>query len=171
MEKQKRRRKPKHERLMHKHRANPNAPRTLESEEFRYIILPRSIADFPWKKLAITFAVVLIGGIGSAATQARIANTENDIATLERELRTYQAEIISLNAQIQESYTFVEIERLATERLGMAFPNASQIIEIDVPRVGGVTLNTADYVLPRHNYFLHDIRDFFTGLINQIFGG
>ena len=127
--------------------------------------------NFPWKKLALTFILILLGGVGSAATQARIANTENDIASAEREYRAYMVQVAYLNGRIQESYSFVEVERLAMERLGMTFPDASQIINIYVPRMGGVTLNTADYALPQHNYFLHDLIDFFTGLINQMFGG
>jgi cell division protein FtsL len=150
---------------------NPNAPIVLESKTSRFIIYREALKNFPWKKLAFTFIIILLGGVGSAATQARIANTENDIANAEREFRAYQSEITRLNALVQERYSFVEIERIATERLGMSFPDASQVINIYVPRVGGVTLNTADYVLPQHNYFWDTVRDFFRGLVNSIFGG
>jgi cell division protein FtsL len=151
--------------------SNPNAPKVLVSKDSRFIIYREALKNFPWKKLTFTFIIILLGGVGSAATQARIANTENEIVRAERELRSYRAGIAEMNSRLLERYTFVEIERIAAERLGMSFPDASQIINIYVPRVGGVMLNTADYALPQHNYFWHDIRTFFTGLMNRIFGG
>jgi hypothetical protein len=156
--------------MKNKQQDNPNAPKVLESKDSRFIIYREALKNFPWKKLAFTFLLILLGGVGSAATQARIANTENDIGSSQSEYRAYQAEITRLNAQLQERYSFTEIERRATE-LGMFFPDASQVINIYVPRVGGVTLNTADYVLPQRNYFWDTVRDFFQGLINSVFGG
>ncbi|MCL1843839.1 MAG: hypothetical protein FWF79_08500 [Defluviitaleaceae bacterium] len=149
---------------------DPNAPKKLESKDTIFIIYRNKLRKFPWKKIAFTMILILIGGIGSAVTQARIANTRNYIIQAERDLWYYRAGNITLSSRLDERYTLYEIERRALE-LGMSFPDPSQIIEIYVPRVGGVTLNTADYALPRHNYFREEIRNFLSGIINQIFGG
>ncbi|MCL1862378.1 MAG: hypothetical protein FWF78_02300 [Defluviitaleaceae bacterium] len=150
---------------------DPNAPKKLISGNKVYIVSREAWQNFPWKKLAFTFFVILLGGVGSAAFQARNTNIRTDINTLERQLRTLNADNFALESQLQDRYTFAEIERIATERLGMSHPDASQIINIHVPRVGGVTLNTADYALPQHNYFWSDVREFLTGFFNQFFGG
>jgi len=142
----------------------------LESKDTIYRKSVDRVKAFSWLKISITFVVILLGGVGSAALQARNTNIQRTINQRGRVLIDYQSENFRLETQLQERYSHVEIERLATE-LGMAFPDRSQVVEINVPRVGGVTLNTADYALPRHNYFWQDVRNFLSGLINQIFGG
>jgi cell division protein FtsL len=149
---------------------DPNAPLILESKDTRYTIFKESVKNFPWVRLTITLIVILIGGVGSAAFQARNANLRRDINRAERQFRNYQTENFRLEQMLQDRFTFHEIET-AAERLGMTHPDSSQIIYIDVPRMGGVTLNTAEYALPQHNYFWDDVSNFFSGLINQIFGG
>lgn len=143
----------------------------LVSKDTVYQKSVRSIKEFPWKKLAVTFALILLGGVGSAVFHARNANIQTEINRAERSLRHYLDTNFIREEELRERYTFHEIERIATERLGMAFPDASQVIIINVPRVGGVMLNTADYVLPRRNYFREDVVNFFTGIFNRIFGG
>ncbi|MCL2225279.1 MAG: hypothetical protein FWB96_09980 [Defluviitaleaceae bacterium] len=131
----------------------------------------QSVKNFPWKKLTVTFLLIFLGGIGSAWFQARNADIQTDINAAERRLAVYHEENFVRESELRVRYTFDEIERIATERLGMSFPDASQVILINVPRIGGVTLNTADYALPGRNYFLEDVTNFFSGLFNQIFGG
>jgi len=143
----------------------------LVSKDTIYHKYVQSFKNFPWFKLTVTFLLILLGGIGSAMFQARNANIRTEISSVERELRDLHADIFRREAELRERYTFEEIERAATERLGMAFPDASQIIHINVPRIGGVTLNTAEYALPRHNYFWEDVRNFMSGIVDQIFGG
>lgn len=150
---------------------NPNAPQKLVAKDTIYYKYMESLKSFPLKKLAITFFIILIGGIGSAAFQARNTTIQTEINRAEREFRAYQTENFRLESQLQERYTHYEIERMATERLGMSFPDPSQVVNIYVPRIGGVTLNTDEYVLPRHNYFWQDMRNFLLGILNQIFGG
>ncbi|MCL2578350.1 MAG: hypothetical protein FWE27_09970 [Defluviitaleaceae bacterium] len=129
------------------------------------------VKNFPWLKLTITFILILIGGLSSVMFEARNANIKTEIAGKERDLRNLQHDIFVREAELRERYTFDEIERIATERLGMSFPDASQVILINVPRIGGVTLNTDEHVLPRHNYFWEDASNFLSGIFNQIFGG
>ena len=150
---------------------NPNAPKILETADTRFIEYRERLRNFPWKRLSFTFILILAGGVGSAAFQARNASIQNEINRTEREIRQYQMDISTLGSQLQERYTFSEIERIALEQLNMSYPDASQIVNIHVPRIGGVTLNTAEYALPRQNYFWNDISAFFSELFNNVFGG
>ncbi|MCL2456828.1 MAG: cell division protein FtsL [Defluviitaleaceae bacterium] len=154
-------------------RANPNAPRVMENKtaRARFIIYKEHYKNFPWKKLTFTFLLVLLGGIGSVWFHARNSEMQLQINRAERELRNIHATNFTLDSQLQERYTHIEIERIASERLGMSAPDASQIINIFVPRVGGVTLNNAEEILPRHNYFWDDVSVFFSDFFNKIFGG
>jgi cell division protein FtsL len=150
---------------------DPNMPTVFVAKDTIYTVYRDKVKNWTWLKLAVTFVVILLGGLGSAAFQARNANIQTEINRAERSLREFQNENFTLEQQLQERYTFYEIERIAIERLGMSHPDASQIISIYVPRVGGVTLNTADYALPQHNYFWNDVSNFFTNFFDRIFGG
>jgi cell division protein FtsL len=150
---------------------DPNAPQRLESRTKIFIVYAERLRNFPWKKLTVTFLVILFGGIGSAWFQARNSNIEQEITVARRNLTSIEATNVTLDSQLQSRYTHIEIERIASERLGMAAPDISQIISIYVPRLGGVTLNTAEDVLPQHNYFWNDVSDFFAEFFNRIFGG
>jgi cell division protein FtsL len=152
-------------------RINPNAPRVFESQRVRFVVYKEHIKNFPWKKLTVTFLLILLGGIGSVLFHARNSNIQLEIRRAENDLRNILAANFTLDSQLQERYTHIEIERIASERLGMSAPDASQIINIYVPRVGGVTLNTDEYILPKHNYFWNDVSGFFSELFNNIFGG
>ncbi|MDR0272006.1 MAG: hypothetical protein LBI27_01620 [Clostridiales bacterium] len=148
----------------------PNAGKILVTRDTRFIEYRENIKNFPWKKLTFTFFIIFIGGIGSTAFHALNANIQNEINLAEREIRVLQEENVALNARLHERYTFSEIERIASEQLGMSFPDASQIIEIDVPRVGAVTLNASEHALPQQNYFWNDVSNFFSGIRDRIFG-
>jgi len=150
---------------------DPNAPQRLVSRDTIYYKFLESYKNLPLKKLGFTFILILLGGVGSAVFGARNANIQTEINRASNELRTIHAENFAAESQLSERYTFFEIERIASERLGMSVPEPSQIITISVPRVGGVTLNTDDHVLPQHNYFWDDVKNFVSGIFNQIFGG
>lgn len=149
---------------------NSNAPKILVTRTERFTVVGEKFKNFPWKLLTVTFIIILLGGIGSATFQAFNADIRREITRSERQLRDYRNANFALEQNLQERYTRYEIERMATA-LGMTHPDPSQVISIYVPRVGGVTLNVAEYALPRHNYFWNDVREFLGGLVNQIFGG
>ena len=138
-----------------------------EDNNTRYFKPRELFIGFPWRFLAITLVIVMVGGVGLAATQARIVYTQRYIAAAEQQLMGVQSEIIVLRENLAERYTHYEIERIASERLGMSMPDPAQIFDIYVPRVGGVVMNIADYAIPRHNYFWEEIVNFISG----IFGG
>ncbi|MCL1877343.1 MAG: hypothetical protein FWF80_00630 [Defluviitaleaceae bacterium] len=148
---------------------DPNAPKILETRTQRFTDVREAFKTFPWMRLTITFLIILVGGIGSAAFAARNADINREVSRAEQQLRDYRNLNFALEQSLLERHTFDEIERGAIA-LGMVHPDPSMIIPIHVPRVGGVTLNTADYALPRHNYFWNDARDFLGGIINQLFG-
>ncbi|MCL1883633.1 MAG: hypothetical protein FWF81_07785 [Defluviitaleaceae bacterium] len=149
---------------------DPDSPYILETRDKRFTIYRDRIRNFPWLRLSITFAIILIGGVGSAWFQARNTNLGREIILAERELQTYANANFGLNSELQELYTSYEIERIARERLGMSHPDASQVININVPRVGSVTLNVDEHALPQQNYFWNNVSNFLSGLLGQIFG-
>ena len=149
----------------------PGKVQVFVSQDAVYQKSVQSIKSFPWKKLTVTFALIFFGGIGSAWFQAEHRNIQRDIDRAKITLRDLNKENDIREAERRERYTFDEIERIATERLGMSFPDASQVIYINVPRIGGVTLNTDEHVLPKHNYFFEDVSNFLSGLSNRVFGG
>ena len=145
----------------------------IETKDTIYTVHKRPAGDFPWRKLAISFAIILIGGIGSAATHAQVTNTQNAINARDRQLHAVRTENFQLSETLRERYTFYEIERMAHERLGMAMPDPSQIVIINVPRIGGVTLNPDDSAVQptTPNYFMQEIRIFVSGIFDRMFGG
>jgi len=154
-----------------KKQADPGKPRVRVTRTQRFIIATEAFRNFPWMRLTITFLIILLGGVGSSAFAARNADVNREIGRAERVLRNYQNANFALEQHFHERHTFYEIERIAVERLGMTHPDPAQVFHINVPRIGEVTLNTAEYALPRHNYFWQESREFLGGLINEIFGG
>ncbi|MCL2047230.1 MAG: cell division protein FtsL [Defluviitaleaceae bacterium] len=154
-----------------KHNPNPNAPVVLENRYARFVIYKERLKNFPLKKITVTLLLVLVGGIGSAWFQAQNSNTQVAINAASRQLRSIQAENATLRASLQERYTPAEIERIAQERLGMSAPDPAQVVNIYVPRLGGVTLNNDEDVLPQHNYFWSDVTRHLSESMNRLFGG
>ena len=68
-------------------------------------------------------------------------------------------------------YSLEEIERMALERLGMARPDPSQIIYINVPPISHVVFNPDADILPRSTSFWEEMGTYLQGLINRVFGG
>ena len=124
----------------------------------------------PWL-MAITLFLILIGGLSGAMAAAQITQTERLIAQARSQRAYYQNLNVTLREHLSERYTNYEIERIATERLGMARPDPSQVIEIYVPRFSYVVLNTDDDIMPRENYFWREIVTFLSGIADRIFGG
>jgi len=134
----------------------------VENEASQYRI-PRAVI--------ITVIVIFICAMFIVLTHAQITSVERQIAQYTHELRELSGENLRLDSQLGGRYSLEQIEYIATTRLGMIHPDPSQIIEIYVPPHSGVTLNRAEHLLPRENYFWLDIRTFVSGLLNRIFGG
>ena len=124
----------------------------------------------PWL-LTITFVLIFIGGLSGAVAAAQISNTEVLISQARSQRTYYQALNTTLREQVSERYTNDEIERMASERLGMARPDPSQVFEIYVPRHSYVVIHTDETVMLRENYFWHEIVTFLSGIANRMFGG
>lgn len=124
----------------------------------------------PWR-MVFTIVLIFIVALGSALTYAHIQTTRGQIIRERNALIAARDANASLRAQVTERFTNEEIERIATGRLGMARPEPAQIFYIHVPLRDTVLLNIDENMFEEHNFFLQDIRDFMTGLINRIFGG
>jgi len=147
-------------------------PAIRERANVRFIFMRDKLRFLiPWRRLIVTFLLIFLGGMGSVLTQAQVAVLQNDIDYYERQLQGYLQENFVLDENLRDRYRVYEIERIAIERLGMAHPDPSQIIMINVPRQGTVELNTAEHVLPRENYFRQDLTTFLRGLVDRIFRG
>ena len=148
-----------------------NSPRIRIRGDARFIIYVNQLRDiFSWQ-LVVSLLLVLVGGLGTLAIHVHVANVENQIFHARSALQQAQIDIFTLESLLDERYTDFEIEWIATERLGMNFPDPSQIIEIYVPRQGGITLNTIMHEPPPENYLAVELRHFLAGILNRIFGG
>jgi len=85
--------------------------------------------------LHILFTVFLIfaGGIGTASSFAMLQSVRHDINLTQAAIQTQQEYNIALRSVVHQHFTVEEIYQLATERLNMGFPDASQIVRINVP--------------------------------------
>ena len=123
------------------------------------------------RPLIISIVVIFICAVVSVATQVYISSVERQISSANTRLARIEDSNSALLAQIGVHYTDDKIEEIAITRLGMIFPDQSQIIEIYVPRLSHVEFNTAQHFLPRENYFWRDIGTFLNGMLDRVFGG
>ena len=114
-------------------------------------------------RMTFTLLLVFFVALGSTFTGEQLLILQNQINSYNRALRTQRDANWNLENQIRTMYTRTELERLASERLGMAYPDPSQRFFIDVPRQSHVELNTADYLLPTQNYFFRNLWNFIRG--------
>ena len=148
-----------------------NMPRIRIRDDARFIIYVNQLRDiFSWQ-LVVSLLIVLVGGLGTLAIHAHVTSVENQIFHARSALQQAQIDVFTLESLLDERYTDFEIEWIATDRLGMNFPDPSQIIEIEVPRQGGITLNTIMHEPPPENYLAIELRHFLAGILNRIFGG
>jgi len=134
-----------------------------------FIRFARRPSSFHIVMMTISLLLAFGGVLSTILVSAHIAQTELQITSARSDRVAYQARNISKRQQIDERYTTYEIERLASERLGMSRPDPAQIIEIYVPRHSYVVLNTAEYALPRQNYFWQDLQSFVSGIFGRLF--
>lgn len=129
----------------------------------------RSHYRFP-RNLLISVAVVVICSIGIVLTHAQIAGIERQITISRNRLNAIIEQNRTAELDIGGHHTLEEIEYIAIMHLGMAPPDASQIIEINVPAQSHVEFNRNIDVLPRENYFWTDMRNFINGILDRVFG-
>ena len=134
----------------------------VENERGHYR-LPRNAV------ISILMAFVCV--IGVLLTNAQINGVERQIVVARRQLNAMNEDNRNTEGRIHNHFTIEEVEYLAIMHLGMAPPDASQIIEINVPAQSHVEFNRAPEILPRENYFWADIRQFAGGLMDRVFGG
>ena len=148
-----------------------NMPTIRIRDDARFIIYMSQFKDFFSWQLVVSLIIILMGGIGSLTIHAHVTSLESQINIARNALQQAQVDVFTLEFQLDERYSDTEILWIATDRLGMTFPDPSQIIEINVPRQGGATLNTIMREEPVENYLWYDITSFFRGIIDTVFGG
>jgi len=159
---------PMYERVM---QGSKNMPSILRRGHIYFLVenaasqyrIPRSVT--------ITVMIIFVCAMTIILTHAQITGVERQIAQYNQELRSLETIKLSRESQLSNRYSLDQIEYIATTRLGMIHPDPSQIIEIYVPPQSNVSLNRAEHLLPRENYFWQDIRTFANGLLNRVFGG
>jgi cell division protein FtsL len=121
--------------------------------------------------LVFTIILIFLGALGSAAAAAHMANTRREINRVQQALNTQLDANATLASQMPQPYTTSEIERIASERLGMARPDPSQIIYIHVPPISHVVLSPDAYIPAPAPSIWVELRVFFTAVFNRVFGG
>ena len=152
-------------------RLKNNIPRVTKKGNIFYVLdSARGQYRIP-RPLIISFVVIFACAILTVATQVYMSSLERQIASANTRLARIEASNETLLSQIGVHYTDDRIEEIAITRLGMIFPDQSQIIEIYVPLISNVEFNTAQHFLPSENYFWRDIRIFLSGMLDRVFGG
>jgi cell division protein FtsL len=121
--------------------------------------------------ILFTILLIFIGALSSAAASAHMTNTRREVSLMRQTLNNQLDANRILAGQLPQPYTLEEIERMAYERFGMARPDPSQIIYINVPPVSHVVFNTDVNLLPRSTTFWEEMRAFLIGIFNRVFGG
>ena len=148
-----------------------NMPTIRIRDDARFIIYMNQFRDFFSWQLVVSLVIILMGGIGSLTIHAHVTSLESQINIARNDLQQAQVDVFTLEFQLDQRYSDTEIHWIAMDRLGMTFPDPSQVIEINVPRQGGATLNTIMREEPIENYLWIDITSFFRGIIETVFGG
>ena len=148
-----------------------NMPTIRIRDDARFIIYMNQFKDFFSWQMIVSLIIILMGGIGSLTIHAHVTSLESQINIARSNLTQAQVDVFTLESRLDQRYSDTEIQWIAIERLGMSFPDPTQIIEINVPRQGGATLNTIMREEPVENYLWNDITAFFRGIIETVFGG
>jgi len=150
---------------------NRRIPKTIRRKNENIIIYTNQLRNMVSFEVLMTLVVIIFASIFATAVHANITNVQTSITRAQRELRDYQNQVTTLNHLLQERYTSEEIERIAINDLGMNFPDASQIINIEVHRQGTVMLNLSDHLLVQETSIWQDVRIFFRAMLDRIYGG
>ena len=110
--------------------------------------------------MIFTIILVLVAGLGAALPYAMIYNTQIQITRTMRLLAEQRELNINTRADMVQRYTLDEVDRIATDRLGMSLPDESKTIKIHVPKQSHVVLNDDDFFIPIDYRFLPGIADF-----------
>ncbi|MCL2839602.1 MAG: hypothetical protein FWE05_02425 [Defluviitaleaceae bacterium] len=148
-----------------------NIPKKLSRRNENLVIYYDQLRTVITLEMILTFVLIAVAAIFVTAIHAYNANVSTEISSRNQYLRNLQSQVFSLEEQLSDRYTSYEIERIATQQLGMAFPDQSQIHLIEVHRQGTVGMSVAEYILPPENHFWQDVTSFVRSTVNNIFGG
>ena len=123
------------------------------------------------RPIIISLVVIFVCAVVTVATQVHLSSIERQLSAANRQLARIEEASDAVASQIGVPYSNDVIGEIAITRLGMTFPDQSQIIEIYVPRISHVEFNTVSHFMPRENYFWRDIGTFINGMLDRVFGG
>lgn len=106
-------------------------PQTAPKTQRRAVRKPAAKQKFRWK-LAIMSVVYFALIMLVMSRYATINELEREISVAKSEFEQLQSENISKKVDIQQSINIDEIEKTATEKLGMVKPGQNQIVNIQV---------------------------------------
>ena len=147
-----------------------NIPKKLARRNENLVIYYDQLRNVISLEIIVTFALVVFAAVFVTGFHALNTGVSTEITRATQQLRSYQTNVFNLTAQLADRYTSYEIERVATERLDMGFPDPSQIIHIEVHRQGTVML-VPDYLVAQPITFWQSVSNFISDTINNIFGG
>lgn len=91
----------------------------------------KSVSEVLFRAVCLCFSAVMI--VLSLLTSIQLAAVNDEAARLEREVEALKTENEILSAEYQNSLSLEEIERYATQVLGMQRQTPRQIIYIELP--------------------------------------
>ena len=149
--------------------ADPNAK--IRKKGNVYYVFHKERKRISWRAVFMII-LVFLGAIGSAFSYAQIHSLQREMHQTRNAINTQLIINNELESQISiaERYTREDIERLASERLGMGAPDPSQIIYFFVPPHSSVNMNTYVQQPPATNYFWQGIRAFFSAARERLAG-
>ena len=112
-------------------------------------------------KLIGVIAVVFAGCLLTMSTYASVAEKNLELSELRDELALAKSANVTLEAEMVEEVDLAQVEKIATEELGMAKPQAYQIKYIDVPQQSYTVQYDVDSQENTPSFQLSDIKDMF----------
>lgn len=108
-----------------------NLPQSYPQQQRKAVKKPATKQKFRWKlaiMAVVYFALIMV----VISRYAAINELEREIALAKSEFEQLQSQNISKKVDIQQSINIDEIEKTATEKLGMVKPGQNQIVNIHV---------------------------------------
>jgi cell division protein FtsB len=122
-------------------------------------------------RMLFTLFLVFFVAISSALYYAVILDIQTRTANARRQANEQRETNAALRAEITQRYSLDEVERIAVDRLGMAKPDISQVVRINVPKQSYVVLNDEDMPAENEDNLLDGLSTFIGNFIRDLQGG
>ncbi len=114
----------------------PRRKKSIENRKKHKKIQIKTVREQSVHSFRVYFTVFLIFccSVFIIMSNATVTDKKSQIASLKDELRQIEEDNSNLKTELTKSLDIEEIERLASERLGMQMPESYQIVYINVPQ-------------------------------------